>query len=255
MSVTSQEMCYKRGVAEPNALPFELQPIKRIETFRAALEQVTSLVERLEPGDRLGSERELAEQLHVSRVTVREVLRALEGMGKVEIRRNSGTYVAHPAAPRTLVQVTPPDTVDEEYVRQLGELRACIECQILRLAAQQDPLDLAPAEAALARAERQIEKDSGQGRLDASFEAALAQAAGNPVLSEFQRAIHELWLHAAISLGGAIGKQRHLHAEHLDILDALKNGQVEMATQKMHDHIMGRRDELADLPGSDSAIR
>ena len=231
-------MCYKRGVAEPNALPFELKPIKRIETFRAALEQVTSLVERLEPGDRLGSERELAEQLHVSRVTVREVLRALEGMGKVEIRRNSGTYVTRPA-PQTLVKVTPPDTVDEEYVRQLGELRACIECQILRLAAQQDPLDLAGAEAALARAELEIEKNSGQGRLDPTFEAALARAAGNPVLSEFQRAIHELWLHAAISLGGTIGNQPHLHAEHLDILDALKNGQTELAAQKMHDHILG----------------
>ena len=232
-------MCYKRGVAEPTAaLPFELKPIKRIETFRAALDQVTSLVERLEPGDRLGSERDLAERLNVSRVTVREVLRALEGMGKVEIRRNSGTYVTRPA-PQTLVKVTPPDTVDEEYVRQLGELRACIECQILRLAGQQDPLDLAEAEAALARAEREIEKDSGQGRLDPTFEAALARAAGNPVLSEFQRAIHELWLHAAISLGGAIGNQHHLHAEHLDILDALKNGQTEQAAQKMHDHILG----------------
>ena len=231
-------MCYKQTVAEPNALPFELQPIKRIETFRAALDQVSALVERLEPGDRLGSERELAEQLHVSRVTVREVLRALEGMGKVEIRRNSGTYVTRPA-PQTLVQVTPPDTVDENYVRQLSELRVCIECEILRLAAQQDPLDLTGAEAALARAEREIEKDSGQGRLDPSFEAALARAAGNPVLIEFQRAIHELWLHAAISLGGAIGKQPHLHGEHLAILDALKNGQVELAAQKMHDHILG----------------
>ena len=226
-------------MAERNALPFELQPIQRIETFRAALEQVTSLVERLEPGDRLGSERELAESLNVSRVTVREVLRALEGMGKVEIRRNSGTYVVRPAAPQTLVKVTPPDTVDEEYVRQLAELRAGVECQILRLAAQQHPLDLAGAEAALARAESEIEKKSEQGRLDTSFEAALAQAAGNPVLSEFQRAIHELWLHAAISLGGAIGNQRHLHAEHLNILEALKNGQTELAAHKMHDHILG----------------
>ncbi|HYY00774.1 MAG TPA: hypothetical protein VE908_14695 [Mycobacterium sp.] len=44
-------------------------------------------------------------------------------------------------------------------------------------------------------------------------------------------------------------------AEHLEILDALKNGQAELAAQKMYDHIMGRSDQLADLPGSDSAIR
>jgi GntR family transcriptional repressor for pyruvate dehydrogenase complex len=225
-------------VSERQRLPFELQPIKKIETFRAALDQLASLVERLEPGDRLGSERELAERLNVSRVTVREALRALEGMGKVDIRRNSGTYVARPA-PEALVAVTPPNLVDDEYVRHLCELRAGIECQIVRLAAQRGLVDLAGAEAALARAELEIQEESDQGSLDPSFEAALAQAVGNPVLAEFQRAVHELWLHAWITLGGAIASRSHLHSEHMDILDALKNGQVELAEQKMRKHIMG----------------
>jgi GntR family transcriptional regulator, transcriptional repressor for pyruvate dehydrogenase complex len=225
-------------VSERENLPFELQPIKKIETFRAALDQLASLVDRLAPGDRLGSERELAERLNVSRVTVREALRALEGMGKVDIRRNSGTYVARPA-PEALVAVTPPDVVDDEYIRHLCELRAGIECQIVRLAARRAPLDLAGAEAALARAQHEIEQESEQGSLDPSFEAALAAAVGNPVLTEFQRAIHELWLDAWISLGGAIASRSHLHSEHMDILDALKNGQVELAEQRMRNHIMG----------------
>jgi GntR family transcriptional regulator, transcriptional repressor for pyruvate dehydrogenase complex len=225
-------------VSERESLPFELQPIKKIETFRAVLDQLASLVGQLEPGDRLGSERELAERLNVSRVTVREALRALEGMGKVDIRRNSGTYVARPA-PEALVSVTPPDVVDDDYVRRLCELRAGIECQIVRLAAQRHAIDLTGAEAALTRAEHEIKEESDKGSLDPSFEAALAAAIDNPVLAEFQRAVHELWLHAWISLGGAIASRSHLHGEHMDILDALKNGQVELAEQKMRAHIMG----------------
>ncbi|QPP05219.1 FadR family transcriptional regulator [Streptomyces bathyalis] len=225
-------------MSEDRSLPFRLQPIRKIEIFRSALDQLSNLVEQMEPGDRLGSERELAEQLGVSRVTIREVLRTLEGMGKVDIRRNSGTFVAEPV-PHTLLSLTPPKHVDEAHVQQLSEVRAGIECQVVRLLATQDPLDLTHAEAALERAGKELAAASEQGSLDPSFEAGLARATGNPVLVEFQQAIHELWLHAWITLGGAIANRSHLHHEHLAILDALKRRQTEEAERLMRRHITG----------------
>jgi DNA-binding FadR family transcriptional regulator len=228
-------------VSEDSSLPFRLQPIRKIEIFRSALDQLSALVAQMQPGNRLGSERELAEQLGVSRVTIREVLRTLEGMGKVDIRRNSGTYVAEPV-PHTLLSVTAPAHVDEAHVQHLSELRAGIECQVVRLLAQQDPIDLTHAEAALERAEKEIAASSEQGSLDPSFEAALGRATGNPVLVEFQQAVHELWLHAWITLGGAIANRRHLHHEHLTILDTLKLGQVQEAERLMRQHITGLSD-------------
>ncbi len=221
-----------------SSLPFRLRPIGKIETFRSALDQLSELVDQLQPGDRLGSERELAEQLSVSRVTVREVLRALEGMGKVDIRRNSGTFVTRPA-PHMLVTVRPPDQVGDEYVRHLSEVRAGIECQVVRLVGQGSDPDLTGAEAALERAEHEIAQESEQGSLDPSFEAALGQATGNPVLVEFQQATHELWLQAWISLGGSIANRRHLHAEHVDILRALKRRDTDLAELLMRTHITG----------------
>lgn len=235
-----------------SSLPFRLEPIRKIETFRSALDQLSSLVERMEPGERLGSERELAEQLSVSRVTVREALRALEGMGKVDIRRNSGTFVTRPA-PQNLVSVSPPEHVDDEYIRHLCEIRAGIECQIVRLVALGDTPDLGNAEATLTRAEQEIAQETQQGSLDPSFEAALGHATGNPVVVEFQRAIHELWLHAWIALGGSIANRSHLHGEHLDILNALKSGDQELAERRMREHIMGLDQPPSQAqPGSES---
>lgn len=49
--------------------------------------------ERLLPGDRLPSERELAEQFDVSRIVVREALRGLEATNTIEIQRNRGAFV------------------------------------------------------------------------------------------------------------------------------------------------------------------
>ncbi|RNF40848.1 FadR/GntR family transcriptional regulator [Planococcus salinus] len=50
--------------------------------------------ENLRPGDRIPSERELAERLEVGRSTVREALRSLELLGLIETRRGEGTFLS-----------------------------------------------------------------------------------------------------------------------------------------------------------------
>lgn len=48
------------------------------------------------PGYRLPSEPELAQQLGVSRATLREAMRTFETQGRIRRRQGSGTYVTHP---------------------------------------------------------------------------------------------------------------------------------------------------------------
>lgn len=50
--------------------------------------------ENIRPGDRIPSERELAEILKVGRSTIREALRSLELLGLIETRRGEGTFLA-----------------------------------------------------------------------------------------------------------------------------------------------------------------
>jgi DNA-binding transcriptional regulator YhcF (GntR family) len=50
-------------------------------------------IDQLKPGDKLPSEREMAEELHLSRSTIREGLRAIELLGLIETRRGEGTFL------------------------------------------------------------------------------------------------------------------------------------------------------------------
>ena len=50
--------------------------------------------EKIRPGDRIPSERELAEKLQVGRSTLREALRSLELLGLIETRRGEGTFLS-----------------------------------------------------------------------------------------------------------------------------------------------------------------
>ncbi len=72
-----------------------LKPIRRVRLYENAVDQIQTLIlkKKYNPGDRLPSERGLAEQFHISRHSLREGLRILDVMGLIEIRVGDGIYV------------------------------------------------------------------------------------------------------------------------------------------------------------------
>src|SRR4028119_312474 len=72
-----------------------LDKIERTSLSDAVTDSVISQIRegRYRAGDRLPTERELAEQLGVGRTSVREGLRFLEKLGILEIRQGTGTVV------------------------------------------------------------------------------------------------------------------------------------------------------------------
>jgi GntR family transcriptional repressor for pyruvate dehydrogenase complex len=72
-----------------------LHRIERTSVKELALEQLKRFIAsgNLEPGERLPSERELAERLGVGRNSVREALKVLEAIGIVESRIGEGTFI------------------------------------------------------------------------------------------------------------------------------------------------------------------
>ena len=71
------------------------QPVDHQKTADAVVEQIENLILKgvLHSGDRLPSERDLAEQLKVSRPVLRDALKTLEERRLIEARRGGGTYV------------------------------------------------------------------------------------------------------------------------------------------------------------------
>src|SRR5713226_912832 len=115
----------------------KLRPIRKTRAYEEIVRQVQSLTEgeALKPGDRLPSERELAEQFQVSRVTVRQALSVLQAMGLVESRVGDGTFAggSHNSVVTVLAPMLHPPK--STLLEQL-ELRRLIEPEIARLAAE-----------------------------------------------------------------------------------------------------------------------
>jgi GntR family transcriptional regulator, transcriptional repressor for pyruvate dehydrogenase complex len=72
-----------------------LKPIRRVRLYENAVDQIQMLIlrKKYKPGDRLPSERSLAQQFHISRHSLREALRILDVMGLIEIKVGDGIYV------------------------------------------------------------------------------------------------------------------------------------------------------------------
>lgn len=95
----------------------------------------------LKPGDKLPTERELAEQYSISRSSVNQGIIDLERMGFLRIIPRKGTYVAEflqNATTETLTAIMShnSDKVESSLFKDLMELRILVECECTRLACQ-----------------------------------------------------------------------------------------------------------------------
>ena len=151
--------------------------------YRQIADQLRALIEAGEfaVGARLPAERELAQQLGVSRPSVREALIAMEVEGWVEVRTGSGVYVLDRTGLGRNVQVPPAEWGPLELIRA----RRVVEGEIAALAAMQARRkDLNAMEQAMVA----MRRDTALGILplegDRAFHLAIVQACGNGVLTE-----------------------------------------------------------------------
>ena len=91
--------------------------------------------EGLRPGDRLPTERGLAEILHTTRNVTREAVKVLAALGRLSVRKGAGIFVAAPSgfmAGEMLAHFQPTDL---DHVLMLLDFRRLIETETARLAA------------------------------------------------------------------------------------------------------------------------
>jgi GntR family transcriptional repressor for pyruvate dehydrogenase complex len=205
--------------------------------------QVLALVqsEKLQPGDRLPSVKELSERFSVATPTMREALRLLEMAGNLDIRHGSGIYVRQP---ETRVMVTNPYArqLDTQTILNLLQARLLIEPPVAELAAvHATAKDLDGLDALLADTSQYL---SGQESADAvlgvanmRFHRGIADSAGNSVVADVVFSLTEVHIKEQMAVLDLYNNRVRDHEQHQLILNALMKRDVREARQLMFEHI------------------
>lgn len=202
--------------------------------FHSIAEQIEKLIDdgAFPPGTRLPGERELADRLGVSRVTIREAEIALQAIGRLEIKTGSGVYVSetrsnnHAAIPKV-------------SAFEVTEARLLVESEAAALAAQNITPESIAELAELIERMRSSDHDMAN-EADRQFHQAVAEASNNAALVH---TIKSLWrmredipdvkatYEAVCDDDGDFRA-----AEHRAVFEALKNRDSAAARQAMRDH-------------------
>lgn len=230
-----------------------LSPVHAPTTFEETVERLGSAIRLgvLGPGRQLPPERELAEQLRISRSTLRQALTALVQSGHLVAHRGrgGGTFVAErpPLAAHQEPGPLPADWRDQVAARRAFEVGAvCLAAE--RAAAEPDAVI-----AGIAEMRRQIElMDAAEAfpeyrRADVALHIVLAELTGVQRLvlqaTEIQSGATELIAHIAHPQA-VLG---HSNAEHLRLVAAIERGDVAAAVRTMRRHLAGTEHVLAGL--------
>jgi GntR family transcriptional repressor for pyruvate dehydrogenase complex len=181
------EIAVARALAQRTSLVFHRVDVKRrgLEVAGQILEHIRS--GRFSSGDRLPSERELAEQTGVSRPSVREALSALHLLGLLETRAGEGTFVSPVARDLAVLSEMLADLRKSDGLVAALEARRFLEKAMAELVILRKMprglRDMKKALEALRRAAQQRDFEA-YSRANADFHAAIARATGNPVLEK-----------------------------------------------------------------------
>ena len=178
----------------------------------------------------------LADELKVSRIPVREALLQLEAEGLVE-------FEAHKGATATKLSA--------EQVTELFELRALLECELLRLAIPKlTEAELAQSEQLLqqmASAFHDVGTKSSWSELNTRFHLSLYKAADRPLTFEIVQNLivnSDRYIRVHLLLAGGINKA---DPEHSALLNFCRKKQVKEACQLLHNHITGAAKEIVNI--------
>lgn len=189
------------------------------------------------PGDRLPSERALAERFDVSRPSVREAIIALEVQGAVEVQGGSGIYVTQAPLAQKAAAAFMPEAGPGPF--ELLRARSLIEGEIAAVAAEtRKDADLDRIFAALVDMRENMADKVANETADRLFHLRIAESTGNSVLLQMVTA---MWDHAKGPYW--VKLDEHFHTPEL-----------RLASQEDHQRVFNAL-LSRDAPGARAAMR
>lgn len=199
---------------------------------------------RLQPGDKLPSEKELIEEFGVSRGTLREALRSLEGLGVLEVRQgvSGGPYITEIGVERAKENLASFFQFKNLTIQNLVEVRLMLEPAIAAKVAgritENDLRKLGDLNKKCSQALRQ--KGSRELREEfLEFHRIIASATDNPILTFLLDVIKNLPV-TGLDAGRRPTKKfaQYILEGHVRIYEALRNNDSDNARNEVTAHIL-----------------
>lgn len=196
---------------------------------------------QLKPGDRLLPEKELSEELGLSRSSLREAVKALDLIRVLDVRRGDGTYVTS-LEPRLLLEAISfvVDLHPDASVLDLFEVRRILEPAAAAMAARKaGSEDITKLNTILGEVDKQTSIEDLVAH-DLKFHGFISELSGNAYLSSLLESLSSSTLRARIwrGLTEENSVERTL-AEHHAIVDAMAAGDAELVRSCVTVHISG----------------
>ncbi|MFE7333049.1 FadR/GntR family transcriptional regulator [Streptomyces sp. NPDC057565] len=212
--------------------------------YEVAAERILEYVVRtgLQPGDRLPTEKDLADEVEMSRTVVREAVKILSALGRLSVQKGRGIYVSMPEQSswqQSLANFLPADL---RQVDELFEFRRHLETTTANLAAQR----ATPAQVKVVReAAQESTRAAQEGDIhaftlaDEIFHTGIAAAGANMFFASTVDAVRRLQRQVmTIGMAGVAGGSLQVAAaQHEAIAEAIAAGEAGRAEALMAEHI------------------
>lgn len=230
------------------------KPIKNKRIYQQIVEQIRELIANgtLSPGDKLMSERALAEELNVSRASIREAFSVLEMLGLIESRPGEGTFIAEIEEDTILEPLALILAEDAHNIFELIEVRKVLEVDSVALAVKRaTEEDIAEIRKTVEQMKRDIEEGKLGDEADAQFHFAVAKATNNQMFVKVMHTISDLLTQAIgqtrQKLFAEEGNNEMLYEQHKKIYENIAARKPQQARKSMYNHLKTAKEELEKL--------
>lgn len=167
---------------------------KTPKVYDQVIEEIKNKIKcgEIKKGDKLPSEREMAESLGVSRASIREALRALEVIGLIESRQGAGNYIKSNFDNSLFEPLSAMFMLQESSIEEMYDLRETLELQCARLSAKNIENNELELLTAILDRMYLAENEEESLELDIKFHYLIAKTSRNVLLINVLQVISQL---------------------------------------------------------------
>jgi len=201
---------------------------------------------RFYPGQKLPATSMLAKKFAVGMPTLREALKKLETIGAIEVKHGSGIFVGENLNSMIFVNpIVSDESPTKKQLLDLIEARMSIEISTAELAAKNATLgDVKNMKRLLKEAKSHIENDTILTQKNMAFHLAIAKASGNSVYTHLVEVISKLFRIEQRLIIEIFKYREEDYRQHLEILEAIRNHDVDTAVSLMREHLSCVRESI-----------